>query len=65
MNACIVTLGIGSLVLALSASAAAPNPFADNNGLVPLPSEYNGPLFKLSYQYPAKALVPAMPWVLS
>jgi hypothetical protein len=49
-------------MVALNALAATVNPFADNNGQIPSKSEYSGPLFKLSYQYPAKAPVPSMPW---
>lgn len=45
-----------------NAHAVTVNPFADNNGQVPPKNMYDGPLFKLSYHYPATAPVPAMPW---
>ena len=56
-------LAIGLCLLPL-AVLAAPRimPYADNNGQMPPASQYKGPLFKLSHDYPAKAPVPAMPW---
>lgn len=44
------------------AATAAPvaTPYADNNGALAPASQYNGPLFKLSRAYPAKAGTPAM-----
>ena len=51
----------GCLLIAFQAFAAT-TPFADNNGQIPPSSQYQGPLFKLSHQYPAQAPVPAMPW---
>lgn len=57
-----VSVFFGSAFFAMNATAAKVNPFADNNGQVPPPSEYSGPLFKLSHAYPAKAPVPPMPW---
>jgi hypothetical protein len=47
---------------ALSASAQRPNPFASNNGTVPPRSQYSGPLFQLSYDYPQQAALPNTPW---
>jgi hypothetical protein len=40
------------------------DPFVVNNGLIPTPSQYNGPLFKLSHNWPAKPLPPIKnpPW---
>jgi hypothetical protein len=55
-------LGLGGTLFAMAALAAAVNPFADHNGKVPPPSEYAGPLFKLSYHYPSGLPAPAMPW---
>jgi len=57
-----VCIFVGGSVLAIGAFAATVNPFADNNGQVPSPSEYSGPLFKLNHKYPSQAPVPAMPW---
>jgi hypothetical protein len=39
-------------------------PFTDNNGQIPPKSQYNGPLFKLSYNWPTKPLPPLQnpPW---
>jgi hypothetical protein len=44
------------------AATAAPvaTPYADNNGALAPASQYNGPLFKLSRTYLAKAGTPAM-----
>jgi hypothetical protein len=53
---------LGGMVLAVNAMAVPVTPFANNNGEIPPPSEYTGPLFQLSHDYPAKAPVPAMPW---
>ena len=53
---------LGCSLFALNTFAATVTPFASNNGQIPPPSEYNGPLFKLSHDYPAQAPVPAMPW---
>lgn len=46
------------------AAQAAPSPFADNNGQIPPKSEYSGPLFKLSADWPRKPLPPLKnpPW---
>jgi hypothetical protein len=46
-------------------SAVPKDPFVTNNGLIPKPGEYNGPLFKLSHQWPAKQLPPITnpPWL--
>lgn len=40
------------------------NPFVTNNGLVPTHSQYSGPLFKLSHDWPARPLPPVKtpPW---
>jgi hypothetical protein len=51
--------GVGAALLALSAHAGV-DPYADHNGIVP--PGYRGPLFKLSYHYPANLPAPAMPW---
>lgn len=54
---------IGIFLFSLSVAAApAITPFASNNGAIPPASDYKGPLFKLSHDYPATAPVPAMPW---
>lgn len=55
-------LGLGGLLLAMSALAATVDPFADHNGVLPPPADYAGPLFKLSHQYPSQLPAPAMPW---
>lgn len=47
---------------AIGAAAPTITPYADNNGLIPPQSQYKGPLFKLSYDYPAKVAAPGMPW---
>ena len=57
-NACLCLAGS---LLALSALAAAVNPYADHNGKLP-PADYTGPLFKLSYNYPSGLPAPHMPW---
>src|SRR5262245_4690298 len=47
------------------ALAAPPkDPFLNNNGLIPPSSQYNGPMFKLSYAWPSKQLPPIQnpPW---
>jgi hypothetical protein len=51
--------GLCAALLALSAHAGV-DPYADHNGIVP--PGYRGPLFRLSYHYPANLPVPAMPW---
>ncbi|USX23993.1 hypothetical protein NHH73_15290 [Oxalobacteraceae bacterium OTU3CINTB1] len=48
--------------VALGAAAQTPNPFGNSANPSPPPSEYSGPMFKLSYAYPASALKPPMPW---
>jgi hypothetical protein len=55
-------LGVAGALFALTSIAATVNPFADHNGMIPPASEYAGPLFKLSYQYPEAPGTPAMPW---
>jgi hypothetical protein len=61
-------IGLAMVTLLSFASAAAGaaeptiTPYADSNGLIPPQSQYKGPLFKLSYDYPAKVAVPGMPW---
>jgi hypothetical protein len=47
---------------AVARAAAPANPFADHNGMAPPASEYAGPLFRLSYRYPANVPAPPMPW---
>lgn len=56
------SLGLGGLLLAMSALAAPVDPFADHNGILPPPADYAGPLFKLSHHYPSQLPAPAMPW---
>jgi hypothetical protein len=55
-------LGLGGTFFALAACAAALDPFADHNGVLPPRSDYSGALFKLSYRYPSRVPAPAMPW---
>ncbi|GAB3437114.1 hypothetical protein NX773_08255 [Massilia solisilvae] len=55
-------LGLGGALFALAAHAAAVDPFADHNGIVPARADYNGALFLLSYHYPSGLPAPAMPW---
>jgi hypothetical protein len=45
-------------------SGTTAQPFADNNSLIPPKSQYKGPLFKLSYNWPTKPLPPLQnpPW---
>lgn len=41
------------------------DPFLSNNGLIPPPSQYQGPIFSLSHEWPSQAL-PLMknpPWL--
>ena len=48
-----------------SNSASVPkNPFLVNNGLIPKPSQYKGPLFKLNHAWPSRPLPPIQdaPW---
>ena len=57
---CIAAVGI---LIGASKRTAIPatvpkDPFIANNGLVPPPSQYNGPLFKLNHAWPAKPLPP-------
>ncbi len=63
---CIAAVGI---LIGASKRTAIPatvpkDPFITNNGLVPPPSQYNGPLFKLNHAWPAKPLPPLQnpPW---
>ena len=41
------------------------NPFADNNGQIPAQSQYSGPLFNLSHDYPTSPVAPPAnpPWI--
>jgi len=59
-------LGVAAIcaVAGSTAMAQAPDPFANNDGAVPPPSEYKGPLFQLSHDYPpAPAPQPKeVPW---
>jgi hypothetical protein len=53
------------LILTLGpCGAQGADPFASNNGSVPNPAEYNGPLFALSHDYPDRLLQQpaAFPW---
>lgn len=45
----------------LEAVAVPKDPFLVNNGLIPTPSQYKGPLFKLSHNWPTSALPPLNP----
>jgi len=58
-HACLCLAGT---LLTLSALAGAVNPYADHNGKLPAPGEYNGPLFRLSYNYPSGLPAPYMGW---
>ena len=58
-HACLCLAGT---LLTLSALAGAVNPYADHNGKLPAPGEYNGPLFRLSYNYPSGLSAPHMGW---
>lgn len=53
--------GASSLLLS-AAPAPFGAPFANNNGTMVPPGQYNGPYFRLSHTYPASAPTPAMPW---
>jgi len=57
-------LSVVGVLLALPASAGVnpADPYLDHNGRVPARSEYAGPLFKLSHDYPAGLPAPHMPW---
>jgi hypothetical protein len=51
--------GLGALAgllwaqqLAVEQAVVPPNPFATNNGMVPTPAQYSGPLFALSHDWP-------------
>ena len=57
-----VYLCLAGTLFALSAVAATVNPYADHNGQLPAPSDYDGPLFRLSYNYPSGLPAPYMPW---
>lgn len=57
-----MSIFFGCSLFAFNTFAATAAPFADNNGQIPPSSEYNGPLFKLSHDYPVQAPVPPMPW---
>lgn len=63
------TLALGAVIITMlpaKSESAAPvsvlKPFASSNGSTPPANQYNGPLFALSYNYPASAQVPQMPW---
>ncbi|HAV36487.1 MAG TPA: hypothetical protein DCX52_09055 [Massilia sp.] len=58
-HACLCLAGTS---LTLSALAGAVNPYADHNGKLPAAGEYNGPLFRLSYNYPSGLPAPYMGW---
>jgi len=55
---CLIPLAATAALVAMAALIA--TPYADNNGALPPASQYNGPLFKLSHKYPAKAGTPVM-----
>lgn len=50
--------------LTAAVTAGTAKPFQDNNGSVPTPQQYSGPLFKTSHDWPQSALPPlvAPPW---
>jgi hypothetical protein len=50
---------------AFQLNAVNPNPFADNNGQIPPQSQYSGPLFQLSHNYPTTQKAPPAnpPWI--
>jgi hypothetical protein len=54
----------GAQHLLVDTSPVPKNPFLPNNGLIPTPSQYKGPLFKLSHAWPAHPLPPIKdaPW---
>lgn len=58
-HACLCLAGTS---LTLSALAGAVNPYADHNGKLPAAGEYNGPLFRLSYNYASGLPAPYMGW---
>ena len=63
----VVTLGVVAAVIGPTTSnQAAPlpvsAPFASSNGSKPPAGQYSGPLFALSYAYPAVSKTPPMPW---
>jgi len=59
-------LSVAGVLLALPAAAATPDPYLDpyldHNGRTPARSDYAGPLFKLSHDYPSGLPAPHMPW---
>jgi hypothetical protein len=58
-------VAIGWLLTSMTViSAAAPTPFANNNGAIPAKSAYDGPLFQLSHDWPVAtpAAPTATPW---
>lgn len=55
-------IGLAGALFVLTAAAGPIGPFADHNGKIPAPSDYAGPLFRLSHDYPMWAPVPSMPW---
>jgi hypothetical protein len=63
----VVTLGVVAAVIGPTTSnQAAPlpvgAPFTSSNGSKPPAGQYSGPLFALSYAYPAVSKSPPMPW---
>ncbi len=54
----------GAQRLAVKNTVVPKDPFVNNNGLIPTPAQYKGPLFKLSHNWPAQALPPLKnaPW---
>ena len=55
-------LSVVGILLAVPAASAAPDPYLDHNGHLPARSDYAGPLFQLSHDYPSALPAPAMPW---
>ncbi len=60
----IMLAGIMSLssVAAFAADACTSTAFGNNNGTLPSKSEYTGPLFSLSHDYPSKVASSDTPW---
>ncbi len=44
------------------AKSVKPDPFAVNNGNIPTKKEYDGPLYRLNYNYPVSLSEPTTPW---
>jgi hypothetical protein len=52
-------------IAAVETTTVSKDPFLTNNGLIPKPAQYRGPLFKLSHNWPAAPLPPLTnpPWL--